>query len=72
MQDVSAAGAGLVCGSQFKPGILLEVRPLYRTWDFVGKIVMRVRNSTLVAEGLWLLGCTFVRTLQDEELNGLL
>jgi hypothetical protein len=71
LRDVSFVGAGLVCETPVQKGALLEVRPLYRTWSAVGRLMMRVR-TVKESSGVHTLGCTFVRQLTEEELQGML
>lgn len=71
LRDVSFVGAGLVCETPVQKGALLEVRPLYRTWTSVGRLMMRVR-SVKETDGVNALGCTFVRQLTEQELQGML
>lgn len=70
--NVSAAGAGLVSEAAVELEAVLEVRPLHRTWNAALKLMVRVRKLVELPGGSWLLGCTFVRQLTDEELRGLL
>jgi hypothetical protein len=71
LQDVSASGAGLVSGCAFGRGSVLDVRPTDRVWT-AGRVLLRVKNSTLRADGQWLLGCTFVRELSEADLRTML
>src|SRR6516164_9741853 len=69
--DVSASGAGVVTGCTFGRGAVLDVRPAEKAWP-VSRLIMRVKNASMRADGQWLLGCTFVRELSDAELLALL
>jgi hypothetical protein len=71
LRDVSFMGVGLVCESPVQKGALLEVRPLYRVWSSMGRLMMRVRSAK-ESSGVYTLGCTFVRQLTEEELQGML
>jgi hypothetical protein len=72
LHSVSAVGAGLVCTCTFQRGAILEVRPKDSSWNQIAKLLMRVKNATMLPRGSWMLGCTFVRELTDEELRALL
>jgi hypothetical protein len=72
LRDLSATGAGLVSESAVDVGAVLEVRPLNCTWNIAVKLTVRVRKTVTLPTGGWLLGCTFVRQLTDEELQSLL
>jgi hypothetical protein len=72
LRDVSAIGCGLVTGCSFVRGSILEVRPVNQTWDFGRKLLVRVKNATLLPCGIWQLGCTFVRELGEAEMQKLL
>jgi hypothetical protein len=71
LQNISAQGAGLVCTFAFRTGAILELKPISSADQFPSKLLVRVKSSTARANGEWLLGCTFVRELSDEELEGL-
>lgn|SRR5262249_21661367 len=72
LQDVSATGAGLVSEWAVDVGAILEVRPTNCAWSLEQKLTVRVRKVVKLARGGWRLGCTFVRKLTDEELQGML
>jgi hypothetical protein len=71
LQDVSASGAGLVTGCAFGRGAVLEVRPIDKTWR-ISRVLLRVKHSSMRADGQWLLGCTFVGELSETDLRTLL
>ena len=65
LRNISAQGAGLVCKFSFPTGAILELRPIASTEQSCTKLLVRVKSSTPQANGDWLLGCTFVRELDD-------
>jgi hypothetical protein len=72
LQDVSFVGIGLISELPVEPGAVLEMRPQSRAWTAALKLTVRVRKAVELPEGGWLLGCTLVRQLTDQELEGLL
>ena len=68
VQDLSAAGVGLVVTGQVAPGTVVDVI-LARTTDgstrvFQARVVRCNQN-----EAGWLIGCTFTHPLHEDELR---
>jgi hypothetical protein len=63
--NISAQGAGLVCKYSFQTGAILELKPIGPPDQSPPKLLVRVKSSTPQPNGDWLLGCTFVRELDD-------
>lgn len=72
IRDVSTGGIGLVLSRRFErgTGLAIEVPP---GEQLPGETLLaRVVHATRLADGKWLLGCAFVSTLSEEELQQLL
>ena len=65
LRNISAQGAGLVCKYSFQTGAVLELKPIASSDQSPPKLLVRIKSSTPQANGDWLLGCTFVRELDD-------
>jgi PilZ domain-containing protein len=67
-QDVSVQGIGLILSSCLNRGLILEVKPQSARWETIRSVLARVRSATALPDGRWLIGCSFVRPLTEEEL----
>ena len=69
LKNISAQGLGLVCKYSFNAGALLELKPIASSDQTLPKLLVRVKSSTPQSKGDWLVGCTFVRELDDEVMQ---
>ena len=69
LKNISAQGVGLVCKYSIPTGAILELKPIAPPDQSPPKLLVRVKSSTPQSNGDWLLGCTFVRELDDEVLQ---
>jgi len=69
MRDISAAGVGLVSAHYFEPGTLLEVERPGPTGKPLLRVVSCVRHVRQQEGNTWALGCSFIRELDDPELQ---
>lgn len=69
--NLSASGAGLVVDAPIEAGTLLNIE--FASGDGATKrcILACVVHTKSEAEGLWALGCTFIRELAEEDLKAL-
>jgi len=65
LKNISAQGLGLVCKFSFNAGALLELKPIASSDQSLPQLLVRVKSSTPQSSGDWLVGCTFVRELDD-------
>ena len=72
LRDVSQTGIGLVVNRTFPPGTVLTVRLQTGSRKFSRTMLVRVKHSAAQANGDWVIGCTFVVKLKDDELRELL
>jgi hypothetical protein len=69
--DLSTVGVGLLVARAFEPGKLLKLE--VQTDDLAYTLLTRVVHATqLRKDNLWLVGCAFVRPLEEAELANLL
>ncbi len=68
--DVSPGGAGLVLGREFRPGSLLHLELPGADGQPIGLLAV-VRHCHRRDDGRWRVGCQFARTLDEDELRGL-
>jgi hypothetical protein len=67
VQNISAAGMGVVLCFPFKPGSHLAVT--LHTSEVRRTLLVRVVHALDQADGTWFLGCEFVQQLQAEEIE---
>ena len=70
--DISTTGVGLLVDSFVEPETLLGVEMQCDDPALTYTLLVEVRHTVKRAEGEWLLGCSFVRDLSEEELRALL
>jgi hypothetical protein len=71
LQDISAGGLGLSSPRAFEPGKLLEVERPGPAGKRPFRLVTCVRHARQEEPGRWRLGCSFIRELDDAELEAL-
>lgn len=69
MQDISLSGLSIKVHRRFEIGTLLQVNA---PGEHGGTLIVKVRRVVELAPRTWLLGCSFLRPLDPEELNNLL
>lgn len=72
IRDVSSGGLRLLLRRRFEPGTGLAVEVAGAEDDAPSTLLVRVVRVRAEADGCWLLGCTFVSPLGEEEIQGLL
>lgn len=71
--DLSEGGVGVVLSRRFEAGTLLAIEiPEKDGGGGTRSLVARVVRVTRYPAGDWLLGCSFVRPLSDEDVKALL
>jgi len=69
IRNISRGGVGLVVDRRFERGTGLFIECQTKKAECVGPYMARVVHATSRPDGIWLLGCSFVRPLTDEQLN---
>jgi hypothetical protein len=69
--DISASGMGLLVDQFHEAGTLLSLELHGPKGDFTRKILACVVRVNPEPDNQWVLGCTFIRELSEEELRGL-
>lgn len=72
VQDVSESGLRLLMGLQQKRGTILSVNVECSHERFSKGILVRVTRCQPLQEGLWNVGCSFIKPLKEKELLALL
>lgn len=72
VRDISVEGLGLVLDRAFESGTVLEVELASRDGTLAYTVVARVSHSRPLDAGRWLVGCSFVGRVNDDELRDLL
>ena len=72
IHDVSATGIGLRVRQPLKPGTVLILTLQGRAGRNSRPLPVRVMHATPLADGDWLVGCQFVRSLSGPDLRTLL
>lgn len=72
IRDLSTKGVGLVLGRLLEPQttVAIQMRSLTANQTWIG--MARVRHVTCLESGIWLLGCTFARSLDDNDVASLI
>jgi hypothetical protein len=71
VRNISAGGIGLVLARRFERGTVLMVELTDRVEGGSRHVPVRVVHTTAAGQGHWILGCSFVRTMNEEELDAL-
>ncbi|MBY0524002.1 MAG: PilZ domain-containing protein [Gemmataceae bacterium] len=72
IRDLSTTGIGLVLNQTFDAGAQLAVELQIPDGLLIYTMLTRVAHSTRQPNGAYLVGCSFVRELSEEELQNLL
>jgi PilZ domain len=68
VHDISVDGISLRVNSELRPGLFLDLT-LAGDGAKGSSVLVRVRRVTPQADGTWIVGCTFVKKLSQEELR---
>jgi hypothetical protein len=71
IRDISTGGLSLSLNRRFEPGSGLAIE-LPTDDGTTNTVLARVAHAKAEAEGGWLLGCTFISELSDEEVRAVL
>lgn len=71
VNDLSAAGIGLLADTCFPPGAILEVKLEGIASNLSRTLLARVKQTQEQANGQWLVGCVLVTRLKEGELQAL-
>jgi len=71
VRDISPDGVGLLLGRRFEPGVLLAIELTAAGDDQTRLLLARVAHATARPEGGWLIGCTLLSPLSDDEVQQL-
>ena len=72
VQNLSAAGIGLVLGIPFEPGTVLTVEMMNQDQSFSSQAQVKVVHTRCQGRGQWVTGCTFFQELSTDDLLALL
>ncbi len=72
IRDLSPTGVGLILGRLLEPQtvVAIQMRSMTANQAWIGTAC--VRHVTRLESGIWLLGCTFARSLDDNEVASLI
>jgi len=71
VRDVSSSGIGLMVHRRFEPKTPLAIEIEDADGNVVHNLMARVIRAQYVGEGQWILGCTFLRNLDAEDVQAL-
>ncbi len=69
VRDISCEGIGLLLGRRFEPGALLAIELTEAAEGRKRLLLARVAHATQQPEGHWLVGCTLVHPLSEDEVQ---
>jgi hypothetical protein len=72
IQDISRGGVSLLGHHSFAPGIVLKIDLPFNDQVVPATVLARVVHASAKPNGVWALGCAFVKELREEELQTLL
>ena len=71
VHDISVDGISLTVNSELRPGLFLDLTLTGDNEKTASQsVLVRVRRVTPQQDGSWIVGCTFVKKLNQEELRG--
>jgi hypothetical protein len=70
--NISCQGIGVLLGRRFEPGTLLTIELTESSAQRQRLLLARVAHATPQPEDKWLIGCTLINPLDEEELHELL
>ncbi len=72
IQDISRGGVNLLGNHPFDPGTVLKIELPLTDGVVPATILARVVHASAKPNGVWALGCAFVKEIREEELQALL
>jgi hypothetical protein len=73
IQDISRGGVNLLGNHPFDPGTVLKIDlPLLSDAVIPATILAKVVHASAKPNGVWALGCAFIKELREEELQAIL
>lgn len=72
LRDISRTGLGLVVPRRFEPGTILTAELQKLSEDFSCTLRVRVIHAVPQDDGSWLLGCSLVDEMTEDQLKALL
>jgi PilZ domain len=72
LRDVSINGVGIIINRRLARGAALMIETKAPDNSSALSLSARVVHSTMVSQGVWLVGCTFTSSLSEQELPALL
>ncbi len=72
IQDISRGGVSLLGNQSFDPGTVLKIDLPNSDQVVPVTVLARVVHANAKPNGVWALGCAFVKDLREEELQALL
>ena len=71
IQDISRGGVNLLGNHAFDPGTILKIELPLTDQVVPATILARVVHASAKPNGVWALGCAFVKELREEELQAI-
>jgi hypothetical protein len=71
VRDISVGGNGLLLGRRFERGAVLIVELPDNVHGGTRHLPVRVVHATAASPGHWIVGCSFIRMLTEEDLEGI-
>jgi hypothetical protein len=72
IQDISRGGVNLLGNHLFDPGTVLKIQFPLTDQVIPATILARVVHASAKPNGVWALGCDFVKDLREDELQAVL
>lgn len=72
VRNISCDGIGLLLGRRFEPGALLSIELTESSQERQRLLLARVAHATPQPDGKWLVGCTLLNPLGEDEIQTLL
>ena len=70
VNDISVNGISITVSSSLRPGMFLDLSLASNDEEsFSQAMLVRVRRVTAQTDGSWLVGCTFVKKLSEEQVR---
>lgn len=70
VNDISLTGISLLVAAPVRPGMFLELSRVNEGEPSPSQpMLVRVRRATRQADGNWLIGCSFVKTLTQSQVS---
>lgn len=72
IQDISRGGVSLLGNHPFDPGTILKIDLPSTDQVIPATLLAKVVHASAKPNGVWALGCAFIKELQEEELQSIL